>query len=40
MEHIARKDPKVIAECGKIGISAKDMDKVYCDRELSSIYTT
>ena len=34
VEHIARKDPKVIEQCGIIGIPSEDMHKVYCDREL------
>lgn len=32
VESIARKDPKVIEQCGLIGIPAEDMHKVYCDR--------
>lgn len=35
VEHIVRKDPKVIEQCGIIGIPPEDMDKVYCDRGLS-----
>jgi primary-amine oxidase len=31
VEHICRKDPKVIEQCGIIGIPPQDMDKVYCD---------
>ena len=31
VELIARKDPKVIEQCGLIGIPASDMHKVYCD---------
>ncbi|KAI4113856.1 MAG: hypothetical protein LQ345_005259, partial [Seirophora villosa] len=31
VEHIARKDPKVIEQCGLIGIPKEDMHKVYCD---------
>jgi primary-amine oxidase len=33
VEHVVRKDPKVIEQCGIIGIPPQDMDKVYCDRE-------
>ena len=33
VEHIARKDPKVIEQCEIIGIPQEDMHKVYCDRE-------
>ena len=42
VEHIVRKDPKVIEECGIIGIPKEDMHKVYCDRELlvRSAYST
>jgi len=32
VEHIARKDPKVIEQCELIGIAKEDMHKVYCDR--------
>ncbi|KAL9947559.1 hypothetical protein ACHAQF_007332 [Verticillium nonalfalfae] len=31
VEHILRKDPKVIEQCRIIGIAPEDMDKVYCD---------
>ncbi|KAI4145741.1 MAG: hypothetical protein LQ340_006180 [Diploschistes diacapsis] len=31
VEHIARKDPRVIEQCGIIGIPSEDMHKVYCD---------
>ncbi|KAF7514419.1 hypothetical protein GJ744_000189 [Endocarpon pusillum] len=31
VEHICRQDPKVIEQCGIIGIPRQDMDKVYCD---------
>ncbi|KAK0708572.1 copper amine oxidase [Lasiosphaeris hirsuta] len=31
VEHIARKDPKVIEQCVISGIPAEDMHKVYCD---------
>ena len=37
VEHIARKDPKVIEQCGVLGIPKEDMHKVYCDRELSDL---
>jgi primary-amine oxidase len=33
VETIVRKDPKVIEQCGLIGIPPEDMHKVYCDRE-------
>jgi primary-amine oxidase len=33
VEHVVRKDPKVIEQCGIIGIPKEDMHKVYCDRE-------
>lgn len=33
VEHVCRKDPKVIEQCGLIGIPKEDMHKVYCDRE-------
>jgi hypothetical protein len=33
VEGVARKDPKVIEQCGIIGIPAEDMHKVYCDRK-------
>lgn len=32
VEHLARKDPKIIEQCGIIGIPPEDMHKVYCDR--------
>ena len=32
VEHVVRKDPKVIEQCGLIGIPPEDMHKVYCDR--------
>jgi primary-amine oxidase len=35
VEHVVRKDPKVIEQCGIIGIPKEDMHKVYCDRELT-----
>ena len=31
VEHILRKDPKVIEQCAILGIPPEDMDKVYCD---------
>lgn len=31
VEHICRKDPGVIEQCGIIGIPPEDMHKVYCD---------
>lgn len=31
VEHVCRKDPKVIEQCGIVGIPASEMDKVYCD---------
>jgi len=31
VEHVVRKDPKVIEQCAILGIPASDMDKVYCD---------
>ncbi|KAI9762668.1 MAG: Copper amine oxidase [Chaenotheca gracillima] len=31
VEHICREDPKVIEQCGLIGIPKEDMGKVYCD---------
>jgi primary-amine oxidase len=33
VESVVRKDPKVIEQCGIIGIAPQDMHKVYCDRE-------
>lgn len=33
VEHVVRKDPKVIEQCGILGIPPQDMDKVYCDRK-------
>jgi hypothetical protein len=32
VEGVVRKDPKVIKQCGIIGIPPEDMHKVYCDR--------
>lgn len=31
VEEIVRKDPKVIEQCGILGIPVEDMHKVYCD---------
>lgn len=31
VEHVCRKDPKVIEQCGIVGIPPEDMHKVYCD---------
>jgi primary-amine oxidase len=31
VEHVVRKDPGVIEQCGLIGIPPEDMHKVYCD---------
>ena len=33
VEHVVRVDPKVIEQCGIIGIPKEDMHKVYCDRK-------
>lgn len=33
VEHIVRRDPKVIEQCGILGIPPEDMHKVYCDRK-------
>jgi primary-amine oxidase len=33
VEFVVRKDPKVIEQCGILGIPKEDMDKVYCDRK-------
>lgn len=35
VESVVRKDPKVIEQCGILGIPAEDMYKVYCDRKCS-----
>lgn len=35
VEHVVRVDPKVIEQCGIIGIPKEDMHKVYCDRKVS-----
>jgi primary-amine oxidase len=37
VEHIVRKDPKVIEQCEISGIPREEMDKVYCDRKLAGI---
>lgn len=31
VEDVVRKDPKVIEQCGLLGIPKEDMHKVYCD---------
>lgn len=33
VEHVVRKDPKVIEQCVFSGIPAEDMHKVFCDRK-------
>lgn len=33
VEHVCRKDPKVIEQCVLSGIPREDMHKVYCDRK-------
>lgn len=33
VEHVVRKDPKVIEQCTILGIHPHEMHKVYCDRE-------
>lgn len=38
VEHIVRKDPKVIEQCSLIGIPPEEMHKVYCDRELVPVF--
>jgi len=35
VEHLVRQDPKVIEQCGIIGIPKEDIHKVYCDRKRS-----
>ena len=40
VEHVVRIDPKVIEQCGIIGIPKEDMNKVYCDRRLASPITS
>ena len=37
VEHVVRVDPKVIEQCGIIGIPKEDMHKVYCDRGYGEI---
>jgi hypothetical protein len=37
VETIVRKDPKVIEQCGILGIPPEDMHKVYCDRKFSPV---
>ena len=37
VEHVVRKDPKVIEQCGIIGIPKEDMHKVYCDRKFPGV---
>jgi primary-amine oxidase len=40
VELVCRKDPKVIEQCGIIGIPPEEMHKVYCDRKwISSLDT-
>lgn len=36
VEHVVRKDPKVIEQCVLSGVPAEDMHKVYCDRKFGS----
>ena len=36
VESVVRKDPKVIEQCGILGIPPDEMHKVFCDRKLSS----
>lgn len=38
VEHVCRKDPKVIEQCIISGIPAEDMHKVYCDRKLFAFF--
>lgn len=33
VESVVRQDPKVIEQCGILGIPASEMHKVYCDRK-------
>lgn len=37
VELVVRKDPKVIEQCGILGIPKEDMDKVYCDRKSKDV---
>jgi primary-amine oxidase len=39
VEHVCRKDPKVIEQCVLSGIPREDMHKVYCDRMLLKLQT-
>jgi primary-amine oxidase len=36
VEHVVRKDPKVIEQCGILGVPPEEMDKVYCDRKFTN----
>ena len=38
VEHVVRRDPKVIEQCVISGIPKEDMHKVYCDREHTSMF--
>ena len=40
VEAIMRKDPKVIEQCGVLGIPPEDMHKVYCDPWTIGMYCT
>jgi hypothetical protein len=40
VEHVVRKDPKVIEQCVISGIPAEEMHKVYCDRMLDNSFVT
>jgi primary-amine oxidase len=37
VETVVRKDPKVIEQCGLVGIPPENMHKVYCDRVYSHL---
>lgn len=39
VEHIVRRDERVIEQCGILGIPKEDMGKVYCDREFSFFFS-
>jgi primary-amine oxidase len=39
VEHVVRKDPKVIEQCVISGIPKEDMHKVFCDREFPNLPT-
>lgn len=39
VETVVRKNPKVIEQCGIIGIPPEDMHKVYCDRKFCVPYS-